>query len=150
MKLRTCLAAPALILVEAFDHYIPHRWHRLVARKLGGRMELYIDGVPAPPISSHSAAAGACRFLLGWGYRPFVGRIDELALDDRPLSAEEIRRHYEPGARREGRPDRESPFIISGEPRETFRRVPSLIVSLPFVLSRISEGAVPCAVAVSR
>jgi hypothetical protein len=30
--------------------------------------------------------------------RPFVGLIDELALYDRPLSAEEVRRHYELGA----------------------------------------------------
>jgi len=55
MKFRTCLAAPAFDLVAVFDHYIPHRWHRLC-----------------------------------------VGRIDELALYDHPVSAVEVRRHYVP------------------------------------------------------
>ena len=51
----------------------------------------------------------ACRLLIGRlkpvprregqiHSRPFVGRIDELALYNRPLTAEEVRLHFELGA----------------------------------------------------
>jgi hypothetical protein len=90
-------------------YYIPYRWHHLVAQRSGGWMELYVDGVPTQPLATRSAlATEACRFLLGRlkpeprpsgkiHSRPFVGRIDEIALYDRPLSAGEVRRHYELG-----------------------------------------------------
>jgi len=86
--------------------YIPYRWHHLVAQRAGGRMELYLDGAPAPPVRlGPEVATEACRLLLGRlkpeprrpgrvHSRPFVGRIDELALYNRPLSAAEVRRHY--------------------------------------------------------
>jgi hypothetical protein len=91
-------------------HYVPYRWHHVVAQRSGARMELYVDGVAAPWISPLSAlATEPCRVLLGRlkpvprpsgrvHSRPFVGLIDELALYDRPLSAEEVRRHYEQGS----------------------------------------------------
>jgi hypothetical protein len=90
-------------------YYIPYRWHHLVAQRSGGRMELYLDGVPTQPLSTRSAlATEPCRFLVGRlkpeprpdgkvHSRPFVGRIDEIALYERPLSAEEVLRHYELG-----------------------------------------------------
>jgi hypothetical protein len=83
-------------------------------------MELYVNGVPTEPVSPCSAlATEACRVLLGRlkpvprpsgrvHSRPFVGRIDELALYDHPLSAEEVRRHYELGSSRERAPERSS------------------------------------------
>ena len=88
--------------------YIPYRWHHLVARRVPNHLELYMDGdlvgtAPAEP----DEATTACRLLVGrlkWGtqtrldqIRPFVGRLDELAVYDDPLSPEEIRRHYELG-----------------------------------------------------
>jgi hypothetical protein len=90
-------------------YYIPYRWHHLVAQRCGGWMELYVDGVPTQPLSTRSAlATEPCRFLLGRlkpeprpsgkvHSRPFVGRIDEIALYDRPLTYSEVRRHYELG-----------------------------------------------------
>ena len=90
-------------------HYVPNRWHHLVAQRSGGRLELYVDGVPTQPVSPQSASASEpCRLLLGRlkpiprpsgrvHSRPFVGLIDELALYNRPLAAEEVRRHYELG-----------------------------------------------------
>ena len=90
-------------------HYVPNRWHHLVAQRSGGRLELYVDGVPTQPVSPQSASASEpCRLLLGRlkpiprlsgrvHSRPFVGLIDELALYNRPLSAEEVRGHYERG-----------------------------------------------------
>jgi hypothetical protein len=54
-----------------------------------------------------------CRMLLGRllasnqnapeKYRPFVGRVDEVALYDHPLSAEEVRVHYQLATRRDHR-----------------------------------------------
>jgi hypothetical protein len=56
------------------------------------------------------AATEACRFLIGRlrtgkhsrpdQIRQFVGRLDELAVYDHPLSQEDIRRHYELGSQR--------------------------------------------------
>ncbi len=88
--------------------YIPYRWHHLVAQRVQDRLELYMNGdlvgtAPAEP----DEATTPCRLLVGrlkWGaqsrldqIRPFVGRLDELAVYDHPLSPEEIRRHYELG-----------------------------------------------------
>jgi hypothetical protein len=99
-------------------HYIPFRWHHLVAQRSGGRMELYMDGEPAQSAPLRpGAATEACRLLLGRlkpeprlpgrvHSRPFVGRIDELALYDRPLSPEEVRRHYELGTSGDRPPER--------------------------------------------
>jgi hypothetical protein len=90
-------------------HYVPYRWHHVVAQRRGGRMELYVDGIATPPVSLQSAGASEpCRLLVGRlkpiprlpgrvHSRPFVGLIDELALYNRPLDAVEIRRHYELG-----------------------------------------------------
>ncbi len=98
-------------------HYVPNRWHHLVAQRSGGRLELYVDGLPTQSVSPQSAGATEpCRLLLGRlkpiprppgraHSRPFVGLIDELALYNRPLDAAEVRRHYElgtPGERSPG------------------------------------------------
>jgi hypothetical protein len=72
-------------------------------------MELYVDGVATQPVSPQSTLASEpCRLLLGRlkpmprltgrvHSRPFVGLIDELALYNRPLTGEEVRRHYKLG-----------------------------------------------------
>jgi hypothetical protein len=90
-------------------HYVPNRWYHLVAQRSGGRLELYVNGVPTQPVSPQSLSASEpCRLLLGRlkpiprpsgrvHSRPFVGLIDELALYNRPLAAEEVRRHYNLG-----------------------------------------------------
>jgi hypothetical protein len=86
------------------EHYIPFRWHHLVMQLNGGRMELYLDGVPNGPLPvGPEDRTTACRLLLGrlttspihswYTSRPFAGRMDEVALYDRPLSVEEVRHH---------------------------------------------------------
>ncbi len=84
--------------------YIPRRWHHLVAQKNGDRLELFLDGEPdhtMPLEPDHPTTA--CRLVVGrrtpdpfesQDPRPFVGRIDELAIYDHPLTAEEVRSHY--------------------------------------------------------
>jgi hypothetical protein len=85
--------------------YVPWRWHHVVAQKNGARMELYHDGVPSlalPLDPDHPTLS--CHLVVGRrtpdaqdpkDSRSFVGRLDELALYDHPLSAEEVRHHFE-------------------------------------------------------
>lgn len=85
-------------------NYVPRRWHHVVAQKNGSRMELYVDGVAQwlPLEPDHPSAP--CYLVVGRRTidltetndpRSFVGRLDELAIYDHPLSAEQIRRHFQ-------------------------------------------------------
>jgi hypothetical protein len=86
--------------------YQLYRWHHLVAQGHDDRMEVYMDGVltrsqPLDPDRSTTP----CRMLVGrlltshqdapQKNRPLIGRVDELALYEHPLSADEVRSHYQ-------------------------------------------------------
>lgn len=86
-------------------HYTPYRWHHVVGQMNAGRMELFLDGELTRSLSENlEHPTQPSQVLLGrlstiplTDYihcRAFVGRIDEVALYDRPLSAEEVRDHY--------------------------------------------------------
>jgi hypothetical protein len=86
------------------DLYIPRRWHHLVAQKNDGRVELFLDGEPdhAMPLDPDHPTL-SCRLVVGrrtpdpseaHDSRSFVGRLDELAIYDHPLTAEEVRTHF--------------------------------------------------------
>jgi hypothetical protein len=85
-------------------YYSPRRWHHVVAQKLGDQMDLYFDGVPDRSMSiDPDYPTLACHLVVGRrtpdasnlkDIRPFVGRLDELAIYDHPLSTEEVRHHY--------------------------------------------------------
>jgi hypothetical protein len=96
------------------DICTPNTWYHLVAQKRSGQMELYLNGTPVHSLALDPADGTLpCRLLVGrlttkaldrasfrsilehgsW-IRSFVGRIDELAIYDHPLSAEEIQHHY--------------------------------------------------------
>ncbi len=90
------------------DPYVPYRWHHIVGQINGDRIELYTDGKPTTSLSiapKHSDIP--CQFILGRlttlpgsGLsvdRPFIGRMDEVALYDRPLTEDEIQNHYRLG-----------------------------------------------------
>jgi hypothetical protein len=90
---------------------VPSLWHHVVGQKSGDTLELYVDGerVGTSPAKLNAdgpegAATTPCYLLVGRlkqfslppnmsEVRPFEGRLDELAVYDRPLSLEEIRRH---------------------------------------------------------
>jgi Concanavalin A-like lectin/glucanases superfamily len=86
-------------------YYVPYRWHHLVGQVSGGRMQVFVDGEPTPPVRiSHGKTPRSGQFLLGrlttssekdpgWN-RAFRGRMDEVALYDHPLTLDEIQRHY--------------------------------------------------------
>src|SRR5207302_5746649 len=89
--------------------FVPALWHHLVAQKTGSALELYLDGrlAGSSPPGADSAdpehVTTPCRLLVGrlkqWPVpvnnqiRPFEGRMDELAIYERPLTVEEIRHH---------------------------------------------------------
>ena len=97
------------------DPYVPYRWHHIVGQVRGERIELFTDGEPSS-LASVTPEHGdlPCQFLLGrlstrpgTGLsidRPFIGRMDEVALYDRPLTLEEVRGHYRRGAHPRGEP----------------------------------------------
>jgi hypothetical protein len=89
---------------------VPSLWRHIVGQKVGGSVELYVDGecVGTSPTKLKAKvpaeATTACRLLVGRlkqrsappflsEIRAFEGRLGELAVYDRPLTAEEIRRH---------------------------------------------------------
>jgi bifunctional DNA-binding transcriptional regulator/antitoxin component of YhaV-PrlF toxin-antitoxin module len=82
---------------------VPSLWRHVVGQKVGETLELYVDGqrVGTTP-AKHGAATTACQLLVGrlkqWQQHPsevraFEGRLDELAVYDRPLTPQEIQRH---------------------------------------------------------
>lgn len=82
--------------------YSPGTWHHVVAVRESGRVLLYVDGTleasseaaPRSEVLNLQVIIGRYSLLSGefWG-RPFSGRLDELAIYDRALSAEEVREH---------------------------------------------------------
>jgi hypothetical protein len=86
---------------------VPSLWHHVVGQKSGDTLELYIDGErvgTSPAKGTEDPATAACRLLVGRlkrrshppftsEVRAFEGRLAELAVYDRPLTAEEVRRH---------------------------------------------------------
>jgi Concanavalin A-like lectin/glucanases superfamily/FecR protein len=98
--------------VYSEEVYLPHRWHHVVAQKVGDWIELFFDGVPGQPLQlmpDHPDVS--CRLVVGRRApateepnepRPFVGRLDELAIYDHPLSAEDVRSHFRLAAPKPG------------------------------------------------
>jgi hypothetical protein len=92
--------------------FVPSLWHHVVAQKSGDTLELYVDGerVSTSPVklntqdSGDASTTGPCRLLVGRlkrrstpphidEIRAFEGRLDELAVYNRPLTPDEIRQH---------------------------------------------------------
>jgi hypothetical protein len=74
-------------------------WHHIVATADGTTMSVYIDGVPNNSIPQLYPPVLNPGLIIGddtWG-RHFDGTIDEMAIYNRVLTAEEIQGHYENG-----------------------------------------------------
>jgi hypothetical protein len=79
--------------------YTLRKWQHVVATKEGAKMRLYMNGELVAEGEDASALPAGLRLLIGRLYpsqrvRPFIGQLDELALYNRALSAEEIASHY--------------------------------------------------------
>jgi hypothetical protein len=78
----------------------PQTWHHLAFERKGSHVVVYLDGNPTPEISGETVAhAGDQPTIISVGGRSdgvanFEGKIDEVALFDRALSAEEIAGHF--------------------------------------------------------
>ena len=86
------------------DVYAPRRWHHVVAQRNGDQLELYVNGVLGRSITlDPDHPSRSCHLVVGRrttdfndprDVRPFVGRLDEMALYDHPLSVEEVETHF--------------------------------------------------------
>jgi hypothetical protein len=111
--------------VDVFSrrNVVPSGWHHVVGQKSGDTLELYVDGecVGTSPARLNArdpddVATTPCRLLVGRlkrrslprssEIRAFEGRLDELAVYDRPLTPKEIRRHAQMRAAASSRPAR--------------------------------------------
>ncbi len=126
------------------QYYVPGRWNHVVAQMVGERMELYLNGKATTPMPVDPDYRNLpCRLLLGQlstipiyehkYSRPFVGWMDEVALYDQPLAAEEISAHHRlglpaaPGAR-----TAESESSVKGDRSRPLHRVfPNGIGEIP-------------------
>lgn len=88
----------------AEEVYVPRSWHHVVAQKNGDHMELFFDGRPSRLKSTTADPPTlSCRLVVGRrtldrsdprDVRPFVGRIDELAIYGRRLTESDVQRHF--------------------------------------------------------
>ncbi len=75
-------------------------WHYLAFVRRGEQIELYLDGSTEPIVSGTAQAtfpAGCTRFCFGGRSDKFAnleGKLDEIAVYDRALPADEIQEHY--------------------------------------------------------
>lgn len=80
---------------------LPGQWHHAAIVRDGKRITLFLDGKAEPEIEGEmeiTTPPDAARLFLGGRCDNFAnleGRIDEVALFDRPLSAAEIKQHYD-------------------------------------------------------
>jgi hypothetical protein len=69
-------------------------WHHLALVREGERSTTFLDGRPAPDALTGTPPANPRNITLAAG---FEGKLDEVAIFDRALSAEEINRHQQTG-----------------------------------------------------
>ncbi len=75
-------------------------WHHVVAVRFGRSVKVYLNGNTTPEIAGALAMGfpkRLSRVCIGGrsdGYAGFEGKIDEVSLYGRVLTAEEVARHY--------------------------------------------------------
>ncbi len=79
--------------------YELRKWQQIVAVKNQSEMRLYINGELVAQGEDSSTLAPGMKIMIGQldreqFYRKFIGQIDELAIYPRPLSEQEIKKHF--------------------------------------------------------
>ena len=85
--------------VSFSKHMLAYVWHHFVLTFSNGECTLFVDGAPVDTTASVLAApSGAVPLYLGLegadGSNPFVGDMQDIALFNRPLSAQEVVQHF--------------------------------------------------------
>jgi hypothetical protein len=84
----------------------PRTWHHLAVIQGGGRVTAYLDGREEASVTvSETKAAGTPSLAIGGGDEVadrFEGKLDEVAVFDRPLSASEVNVLYEAASKAGG------------------------------------------------
>ncbi len=89
---------PSVYSGEA-NEYRARRWQHVVMVHRDSQLELYLDGKQVDSTPAPGPTPPGLQLLLGQLFtnsvaRPFVGDLDEVAIYDRALEAEEIQRHF--------------------------------------------------------
>jgi hypothetical protein len=79
--------------------YEPRRWQHVVAVRAGATLRLYLNGELVQQCEDPSRMSLGLQLVMGQLYtetveRFFIGHIDEVAIYDRALPDDEVRRHY--------------------------------------------------------
>jgi hypothetical protein len=94
--------------VVSRSRYTPGIWHHIVGVKRGSEMSMYVNGELAGIGSDATEVRSDARLFMGClqptetqpnMHRQLVGELDEVAIYNRALSAEEVRHHYMLGCR---------------------------------------------------
>ncbi|MHC4198743.1 MAG: LamG domain-containing protein [Planctomycetota bacterium] len=83
----------------------PKTWNHVALVRNGSRAAVYLNGVTEPEITGEIDSDASQRLFFGGtarGTETFEGKIDEIALFDRALPVDEIRRHVRLALRRRG------------------------------------------------
>jgi hypothetical protein len=81
------------------QRYAARRWQHVVAVRNRDSLKLYLDGELAQTGRATGSTPKGLQLVVGQLYtdslyRPYIGYLDELAIYDRALSAEEVEHHY--------------------------------------------------------
>jgi hypothetical protein len=99
---RAQLTANAADGVSCFSgkSYDARRWQHVAAVKQGGELRLYVDGELVQTAHDDEPTPSGLQLVIGQLYtetveRFFIGQLDEVAIYDRALDAEEVAEHHE-------------------------------------------------------
>lgn len=87
------------------QRYEARAWQHVVAQKKGNRQLLWLDGQLSAEHPNPAPLTDNVQILVGQvypdsSYRRFVGQIDEVAIYDRCLTQQELRKHIKAAGRR--------------------------------------------------
>lgn len=128
------------------------QWHHVTLTRIGNRVRVYLDGIEAPQIDAETEAVGhASQILIGGdgnAATSFDGKLDEVALFKRALTASEIAKLYAVSGMTP--PPQPKPSVILGsKPTDEVSRkryAAAVLSSKPVAFWRLQDQGTPTAV----
>lgn len=124
--LRFMVAADGIINLVAGQVTVG-QWHHVAATYDGAQAALYLDGelLRSVELTGPITYEGLSRFLVGCGGNGgLIGQLDDLAIYDRALSAEEIAALFQEGSGRRLTSEELLAARLAGQPRVRLARLP--------------------------